>query len=592
MQQQRANANTKQAQLPQQRHWVEVNAEQNPTSQCKECTECPHDINKENIAPAQTGPKQDIANKENLAPKQDLAAKQDISAKQEQETAAKQPSLIEKTKDSVVSTFESAAFFIQHGATLNMPHDQQLRLAALLRQATMGDCSGQLPEKEDARETWQVWHSLNGTSRLDAMKEYVKLLTVAKADWEEAAANLKKTHSECREGEPCKKSEASSHIDIGEAVQKTLGTLKSTFDKCVQFVQSSLHLEAPFNNRAHLDALFKQATLGDCSGEQPENDNDKKVFKEWCNLKGMSNTEAMKQYLKALTSAKGDWEECERFASAAAHVSDLMNDLNIHEDISELDDTGIHGQALPAQAYIRGDLKAATKKECTSCDSENKASLASSGADELKECEKLACDAKRVGDLVKELNIKEEICDSCEGGEGKELPAEAYITDLAKGQQGLQAKSRAGTAQGKSGTSELNECEKFACEAKRVEGLLKELNIKEEICDSCEGEAKELPVRNQAGASRAKGQAGIAKGGEKLGANAELKECEKFANDAIKVSGLMKELNIKEEICGTCEGGEGKSLPADAYIRNAVDAGLGEQLAARREKELSQKDIF
>jgi hypothetical protein len=271
-----------------------------------------------------------------------------------------------------------------------------------------------------------------------------------------------------------------------------------------------------------------------------------------------------------------------------------MNDLNIHEEISELEDTGIHVQALPAQAYIRGDFKdAAAKKECTSCGSENKPNIASCGADELKECEKFASEAKRVGDLVKELNIKEEICDSCEGGEGKELPADAYITKLAKGQQ---AKARAGTVQGKSGTSELNECEKFASEAKRVEGLVKEFNIKQEICDSCEGEAKSLPadayIRNQAGISQAKGQAGIAKGGEKLGSNAELKECEKFANDAIKVSGLMKELNIKEEICSNCEGGEGKSLPAEAYIRNAVDAGLGEQLAARREKELSQKDIF
>jgi acyl-CoA-binding protein len=522
MQQQQANQTGKQTQ---QRHWVELNAEQSSKTESKECKECPHD----------TAPTKDTANKQDISNKQDIL--QDISNKQniKQDTATKQPSIIEKTYESVASTFEKAAFFIQHGATLNMPHDQQIRLAALLRQATMGDCSGQLPEKEDAKETWQVWCSLNGTSRLDAMKEYIKLLTLAKSDWEDAASKLK-SQGECKEGVPCKKSET-SHIDISGTVHKTLDTLKTTFDKCVHFVQNSLQLDAPLNNKIHMDALLKQATIGDCKDCQPENECDKKLWTEWCNLKGMSGSDAMKQYIKSLSSAKGEWEECEKFACAASHVSDLMKDLNISEEVQEAEDTGVHGQTLPPQAYIRETTKACTQ--------------------------------------AKELNIKEKECSSCDSG---------IKSNIAKG-----------------ASCELNECEKFARDATKVSGLMKELNIKEDICDSCEGgEAKNLPadayIRNQAGSTDVKGQSCIAKGkGQecisqtKGGINSELKECEKFANDATKVSSLLKELNIKEETCGNCEGGEGKSLPADAYIRNSKEACIGEQLAARREKELSQK---
>jgi hypothetical protein len=99
-------------------------------------------------------------------------------------------------------------------------------------------------------------------------------------------------------------------------------------------------------------ALFKQATLGDITDEEPTREEDRASWKAWSNLKGTSNQDAMKQYIHLLTSSKTEWEECERFAREAEKVSELMKEMDIKESACVACKADKEGGERPPEAYI------------------------------------------------------------------------------------------------------------------------------------------------------------------------------------------------------------------------------------------------
>ncbi|MDO5102314.1 MAG: acyl-CoA-binding protein [Lautropia sp.] len=59
----------------------------------------------------------------------------------------------------------------------------QLRLYALLKQATVGDVSGRRPGFSDfeGRSRWDAWQALAGTGQEEAMREYIRVVDQLKS---------------------------------------------------------------------------------------------------------------------------------------------------------------------------------------------------------------------------------------------------------------------------------------------------------------------------------------------------------------------------------------------------------------------------
>jgi acyl-CoA-binding protein len=320
-------------------------------------------------------------------------------------------SLLEKARLGLHNTFDKAVHFIQHGSRLDIPRDQQIHMTALLKQATRGDCSCEEEPKEmDVKEGWKEWCSLKGMSRTEAMKEYTKLLTTWKADWDTADVDKTATDTQSEEkaidketksddtqekadagqtkeaGKSTQKTEKKSQeakdisTDKGETaelrdqpakedikatpdkvkdahdetlLQKTFDTVKTTFDKCAHYVQRGLNLALPQVDRSKAEALFKQATIGDTTEAEPTDDAEKQKWNSWNTLKGLDKKEAMKQYISLLTSSKTEWEECERFAKDTEKVASLMKDLDIKEEACSACHPDLSKRDRKPEAYIR-----------------------------------------------------------------------------------------------------------------------------------------------------------------------------------------------------------------------------------------------
>lgn len=65
--------------------------------------------------------------------------------------------------------------------------DTLLKLYSLYKQATVGDVQGQEPGWTDfvGRAKWDAWGKLKGKSQQQAMQEYVNLVEVLKASFED-----------------------------------------------------------------------------------------------------------------------------------------------------------------------------------------------------------------------------------------------------------------------------------------------------------------------------------------------------------------------------------------------------------------------
>jgi acyl-CoA-binding protein len=117
-----------------------------------------------------------------------------VCTEQECATAkSSETSMLGRAGDALRSTFGRAAFFVQHGSKLDMASEDQSRMTALLKQSTLGDCTADEPKECDEREKWAAWKSLKGMSRLDAMKEYINLLTASNENWAECEKFARET---------------------------------------------------------------------------------------------------------------------------------------------------------------------------------------------------------------------------------------------------------------------------------------------------------------------------------------------------------------------------------------------------------------
>jgi diazepam-binding inhibitor (GABA receptor modulating acyl-CoA-binding protein) len=89
--------------------------------------------------------------------------------------------------------FKLALKYIKYAPkSINANDLQKLEFYKYYKQATEGDNNEPSPSLFDFREKakWSAWNSLKGTSKLDAMKHYLKLLSNHKPDWKDDAKIL------------------------------------------------------------------------------------------------------------------------------------------------------------------------------------------------------------------------------------------------------------------------------------------------------------------------------------------------------------------------------------------------------------------
>jgi acyl-CoA-binding protein len=76
----------------------------------------------------------------------------------------------------------TAAFENAQGESRNLPERPDnptlLKIYALYKQATSGDATGERPGFADmvGRAKWDAWSALSGTSRNEAMQQYIDLI--------------------------------------------------------------------------------------------------------------------------------------------------------------------------------------------------------------------------------------------------------------------------------------------------------------------------------------------------------------------------------------------------------------------------------
>mmetsp|Transcript_8602 Transcript_8602/g.24263 ORF Transcript_8602/g.24263 Transcript_8602/m.24263 type:complete len:100 (-) Transcript_8602:59-358(-) len=86
--------------------------------------------------------------------------------------------------------FKKAVHYIRNGKPLRETTNQEkLDVYALFKQATVGDVQGSQPwaVQLEARAKWDAWNAKKGTSKEDAMKQYVEYVAKGNPDWEKDA---------------------------------------------------------------------------------------------------------------------------------------------------------------------------------------------------------------------------------------------------------------------------------------------------------------------------------------------------------------------------------------------------------------------
>ena len=82
------------------------------------------------------------------------------------------------------SRFEAAAAHVKHLPSTPANGDL-LRLYALYKQATKGDCTGDRPGafSVTARAKWDAWHDIAGTAKGEAQEQYVAIVRELDPAW-------------------------------------------------------------------------------------------------------------------------------------------------------------------------------------------------------------------------------------------------------------------------------------------------------------------------------------------------------------------------------------------------------------------------
>lgn len=108
-------------------------------------------------------------------------------------------------------------------------------------------------------------------------------------------------------GTACKRSPPATSIQfIPPSTFKTM----TDFENAVKFVQSSSDPSLDNETKLNFYKWYKQGTTGDCSGSRPGvfDLKGKAKWDAWNSVKGMSQDEAKKQYVQALTSKIPHWK--------------------------------------------------------------------------------------------------------------------------------------------------------------------------------------------------------------------------------------------------------------------------------------------
>ena len=86
---------------------------------------------------------------------------------------------------SALGDFASAVVFVRNSKPIRMSDDKKLKVYALYKQATIGDCpkSGSGEFDPYRRATLNAWYAVKGMNKLDAENQYVKIIDEFVPGW-------------------------------------------------------------------------------------------------------------------------------------------------------------------------------------------------------------------------------------------------------------------------------------------------------------------------------------------------------------------------------------------------------------------------
>jgi len=82
--------------------------------------------------------------------------------------------------------FKKAVYLIRNGPAKDSSNAEKLKVYALFKQATKGDCTDKEPWKVqlEAHAKWGAYTALKGKSKEEAMQEYIDHVASGDPDWE------------------------------------------------------------------------------------------------------------------------------------------------------------------------------------------------------------------------------------------------------------------------------------------------------------------------------------------------------------------------------------------------------------------------
>jgi len=113
----------------------------------------------------------------------------------------------DEKKEAVLEVFNSAREFAANGGLGNIENDTQLKLYAMFKQATIGDCTAPRPSVLDliGSAKWKAWQSMRGVNPVDAAAYYVALVSELSPGWlpmeENEVAQKSKEVDEAQKGQ-------------------------------------------------------------------------------------------------------------------------------------------------------------------------------------------------------------------------------------------------------------------------------------------------------------------------------------------------------------------------------------------------------
>lgn len=85
-----------------------------------------------------------------------------------------------------MSLFKKAVYYVKNSPSKDSSSETKLKYYKYYKQATAGNVQGSQPwaVQLEARAKWDAWNSVKGLSKEEAKKEYIKLVVLDNANWE------------------------------------------------------------------------------------------------------------------------------------------------------------------------------------------------------------------------------------------------------------------------------------------------------------------------------------------------------------------------------------------------------------------------